>query len=96
MSAEPVFLHPAPAVPRPNPSPIAAALQALDDGPDTRCIVGRWLDTLEPSERDELAAACQPGAINTVHKALSKAGIGIPSETSWRRHWTGHCDCPAS
>lgn len=75
-------------------SPILAAIHTLDTRPDTRCIVGRWLASLDDSEVDELVAAVRRSRATTVHRALLRSGVDVPSETSWRKHWNGPCGCP--
>ena len=85
MSNEPVFLE---------PSPILAALGALDVLPDTRCKTGRWLDTLADDDMDGIVAAVRRSNPTTVRHALARHNLdGLPSETVWRRHWNGHCGC---
>ena len=89
MSNDPVFLHPEP------PSPILAALGSVDTMPDRRCKAGRWLDTLDDGEVDEIVATVRRTDPTRVYRALAAHGFDqFPSETVWRRHWNGPCGCP--
>ena len=63
--------------------------------PDRRCKTGRWLDTLDDGEVDEIVAAVKRTDPTRVYRALVVHEFdGFPSETVWRRHWNSPCGCP--
>jgi hypothetical protein len=59
---------------------------------DMRCIVGRWLDTLEPEENKLVHSAVSEHSVHTTFRA-AKNYTYQGSQAMWYKHWNRLCVC---
>jgi hypothetical protein len=59
---------------------------------DMRCIVGRWLDTLEPSDLKMVHDAVEQHTIHTTFRA-AKNYTFQGGQAAWYKHWNRYCPC---
>jgi uncharacterized protein HemY len=59
---------------------------------DLRCIVGRWISSLDEKESKLVHEAIATHPTNTVFRAAQRYTY-LGSQAMWHKHWTGACPC---